>query len=68
MNVMFEVWFKDLRNLIFCWLYITVYQYSETNVKHFLFSLVRIKGLYLFRASLANPQEMLHAIYQVPLV
>jgi hypothetical protein len=26
------------------------YQYSETNVMHFLFSLLRIKGLYMFRA------------------
>jgi hypothetical protein len=27
----------------------TVYQYSETNVTHFLFSLLRIKDLYMFR-------------------
>jgi hypothetical protein len=37
-----------------------VYQYSETNVMHFLFSLLRNKGLYIFRALLAHPQEMLH--------
>jgi hypothetical protein len=24
-----------------------IYQYSETNVMHFLFSLLRIKGLYM---------------------
>jgi hypothetical protein len=36
------------------------YQYSETKVIHFLFSLLRIKGLYMFRALLAHPQEALH--------
>jgi hypothetical protein len=35
-------------------------QHSETNVTHFLFSLLRIKGLYMFRALLAHPQEALH--------
>jgi hypothetical protein len=35
-------------------------QYSETNVMHFLFNLLRIKGLYMFRALLAPPQEALH--------
>jgi hypothetical protein len=35
-------------------------QYSETNVMHFLFSLLRIKGLYMFRALLAQLQETLH--------
>jgi hypothetical protein len=34
-------------------------QYSETNVMHFLFNLLRIKGLYVFRALLAHPQETL---------
>jgi hypothetical protein len=33
--------------------------HSETNVMHFLFSLLRIKGLYMFRALLAHPQEVL---------
>jgi hypothetical protein len=33
----------------------TVYEYSETNVMHFLLNLLRIKGLYMFRASLAHP-------------
>jgi hypothetical protein len=37
-----------------------VYQYSKTNVMQFLFSLLGIKGLYLFRALLAYPQEALH--------
>jgi hypothetical protein len=47
-------------NLMLCWPCITVYQYSETNLMHFLFSLLRIKGLYMFRALLAHPQEVLH--------
>jgi hypothetical protein len=38
----------------------TVCQYSETNVMHFLFSLLRIKGLCKFQALLAHPQEALH--------
>jgi hypothetical protein len=28
---------------------------------HFLFSLLRIKSLYMFRALLAHPQEVLHS-------
>jgi hypothetical protein len=36
------------------------YVYNETNVMHSLFSLLRIKGLYMFRALLAHPQEALH--------
>jgi hypothetical protein len=32
----------------------------ETNVMHFLFILLRIKGLYMFQALLARPQEALH--------
>jgi hypothetical protein len=47
-------------DLLFCWPCIMVYQYSETNVMHFLFNLLRIKGLYMFRALLAQPQEVLH--------
>jgi hypothetical protein len=49
-------------NINKCWyliLYLT-YQYSETNVMHSLFSLLRIKGLYMFRALLAHPQNALH--------
>jgi hypothetical protein len=45
---------------MFCWPYFIVYQYGETNVMHFLFNLLRIKGLYMFRALLAHPQEALH--------
>jgi hypothetical protein len=36
------------------------YQYNETNVMHFSFNLLRIKGLYMFRALLAHPQEALN--------
>jgi hypothetical protein len=35
-------------------------QCSETNVMHFLFNLLRTKGLYMFCALLAHPQEALH--------
>jgi hypothetical protein len=45
---------------MFCWPCIIVYQYSATNVMHFLFSLLRTEGLYMFRALLAHPQEVLH--------
>jgi hypothetical protein len=38
-------------------------QYGETNVMHFLFSLLRIKGLYMFRALLAHLQEVLHKLH-----
>jgi hypothetical protein len=42
-----------------------LYQYSENNVMHFLFNLLRIKGLYMFRALLAHPQEALHKRYLI---
>jgi hypothetical protein len=35
-------------------------QYSENNVMNVLFNLLRIMGLYMFRALLAHPQEALH--------
>jgi hypothetical protein len=35
-------------------------QYSEANVMHFLVGLLRINGLYTFRALLSHPQETLH--------
>jgi hypothetical protein len=41
------------------------YQDSETNVMHFLFNLLRIKGLYMFRALLVHPQEALHKLHLV---
>jgi hypothetical protein len=54
-----------LKNLMFCWQCFIIYQYSKTNVMHFLFSLLRIKGLYIFRALLAHPQEVLHKLHLV---
>jgi hypothetical protein len=50
---------------------LTMHQYSETNVMHFLFDLLRINGLYMFRALLAHPQEVLnerHLVYCVRVV
>jgi hypothetical protein len=35
-------------------------QYNKTNVMHFSFNLLRIKGLYMFRTLLVHPQEALH--------
>jgi hypothetical protein len=35
-------------------------QYDEIKVMQFLFNLLKIKGLYMFRALLAHPQEALH--------
>jgi hypothetical protein len=46
--------------LMFGWPCIIVYQYSETNVMHFLFNLLRIKDLCMFRALLAHLHEALH--------
>jgi hypothetical protein len=44
-----------------CELYIpVVFQYNETNVMHFSFNLLRIKGLYMFRTLLGHSQEALH--------
>jgi hypothetical protein len=41
------------------------HQYNETNVMHFSFNVLRIKGLYMFRALLAHLQEALHKRYLV---
>jgi hypothetical protein len=41
-------------------------QYTETEVMNILLNLLRIKGLYIFRALLAHPQEALnkrHLVY-----
>jgi hypothetical protein len=35
-------------------------QCNETNVMHFSFSILRIKGLYMFRTLHVYPQEALH--------
>jgi hypothetical protein len=45
---------------MFCRPCIIVYQYIETNVMHFSFNLLKIKGLYMFRALLAHFQEALY--------
>jgi hypothetical protein len=47
-------------NLMYCWLYIAVYQYSKTNMMHFLFNLLRIKGHYMFQTLLAHLQGVMH--------
>jgi hypothetical protein len=49
-----------MQNLMFYWPCIIVYQYNDSNVIHLSFSLLRIKGLFMFRALLAHPQEALH--------
>jgi hypothetical protein len=64
-NITTMPWAVILPNSMFWWPCITVYQYSETNVMHFLFNLLTIRGLYTFRALLANPQEALHKRYLV---
>jgi hypothetical protein len=52
---------------LFLWLTgytaVTYYQYSENNVMHTLFNLLRIKGLYRFQALLTHPQEALHKLH-----
>jgi hypothetical protein len=43
-------------------------QYNETNAMHFSFILLRIKGLYMFPALFAHPQEAMnkrHLVYCV---
>jgi hypothetical protein len=51
----YEYWHKNFE-VITEW----INQYSETNMMHFLFNLLGIKGLYMFWTLLAHPQEMLH--------
>jgi hypothetical protein len=51
---------SSVLNLIFSCPNIAVYQHSETNVMHFLFILLKIKGLYIFRELIAHLQEALH--------
>jgi hypothetical protein len=41
-------------------IYYVLHQYSKTSMMHFLFNVLRIKGLYVFRALLADPQEVQH--------
>jgi hypothetical protein len=47
-------------HVTFCWPCIIVYHHSKTNVMHFLFNLLKIKSLYMFRALFAQPQEAIH--------
>jgi hypothetical protein len=47
------------KNILLTVHYNIVYQYIETNVMHILFNLLRIKGLYMFRALLSHPQKAL---------
>jgi hypothetical protein len=49
-----EIYSVEFHNLKY------IYQCSETSVMHFLFSLLRIKGFYMFRVLLVHPQEALH--------
>jgi hypothetical protein len=51
--------------LMFCLTCIIAYQYNEIKVIHFSFSLLRIKGIYMFPALLAHPQEVLYKRYLV---
>jgi hypothetical protein len=59
-NVCQPVKYPQIYDLTLCRPCIAVYQYSETNVMHFLFNLLRIRGLYIFRTLLSYPQEALH--------
>jgi hypothetical protein len=48
------------------WIKINCNQYNETNMMQFLFNLLRIKSLYMFRPLPAHPQEVLpkrHLLY-----
>jgi hypothetical protein len=53
---------KTAKCLLTC---IIVHQYNETSVMHFPFNLLRIKGLYMFRALLAHPQEALQTAFGI---
>jgi hypothetical protein len=39
---------------------VILYQFGETNMMHFLLSLLRINAFYMFQALLAHPQEAIH--------
>jgi hypothetical protein len=47
----FEKYLLPFRSTFFKYI---LYQYSETNVMRLLFILLRIKGLYMFRALLVS--------------
>jgi hypothetical protein len=46
----------------FSWVFVTIchIQYSKTNMMHFLFSLLRMNGLYMIHALYAHLQEAPH--------
>jgi hypothetical protein len=48
--------------------WVQVNQYSKTNMMHFLFSLLRITGLYMFQALLTDLQGMLQHARNIPSV
>jgi hypothetical protein len=58
---------KRLRSIfiyifVFSWPCIIIYQYSETNAMHILFSLLRINGLYMFQI-LVQPTDITRTQY-----
>jgi hypothetical protein len=55
----------ETAHIMFRWPCIVVYQYIKTNVIHFLLNLLRIMGLYMFRALLAHTQETVHTQHLV---
>jgi hypothetical protein len=57
--------FSPSSYLMYCWPCITVHQYSETNVMHILFNLLRINSLYMFRALLPYLREGLNKRHSV---
>jgi hypothetical protein len=56
---------RKFNKYLFYFLMFIIYQYSETNTMQFIFSLLRIKGLYMLRTLLAHPQEVLYKRYLV---
>jgi hypothetical protein len=54
-----------LKHPVYMCVCIYIYPYSETSIMHFLLNLLRIRGLYMFRALLPHPQEALHKQYFV---
>jgi hypothetical protein len=58
--VFFSVTKEEYNVVITCCRFTFLYQYSEANVMNFLLNLLRIKGLYMFRALFAHPQKALH--------
>jgi hypothetical protein len=53
-NIKYVFWFS---------IQICLKQFNENKVMHFLFNLLGIKGLYMFRALFVHPQEALHKLH-----